>query len=145
MPKSEEARTVVLCDELNLALAAHIPADAHPDDLVFTSMRSKTATPTAIHQVAFLRNHFKPARQAALPDHPNLRFHDLRHTFVSLLIAQGVNVKVIASQAGHSSAAFTLDVYGQLMPGSNDELRSALSAAWHTKPDVVLLRAATGS
>ena len=80
--------------------------------------------------VAFLRNHFKPACRAALPDHPTLRWHDLRHTFVSLLIAQGVNVKAIAAQAGHSSAAFTLDVYGHLMPGSDDELRQALSAAW---------------
>jgi hypothetical protein len=60
-------------------------------------------------------------------------------TFVSLLIAQGVNIKAIATQAGHSSAAFTLDVYGHLMPGSNDELRSALSAAWAstTTPSVV--------
>jgi integrase len=111
----------------------------HPDDLVFASMQSNAA----IHQVAFLRNHFKPARDKALPDHPNLRFLDRRHTFVSLLIAQSVNVNAIAAQAGHSSTAFTLDVYGHLMPGSNDELRAALSAAWTsaTQQKVLALRA----
>lgn len=137
--KSDERRVVVLCDELRTALASHIPGNAHPDDLVFTSTRGDGP----IHQVAFLRNHFNPARRAALPDHPDLVWHDLRHTFVSLLIQQGVNVKAIAAQAGHSSAAFTLDVYGHLMPGSDDELRTALSAAWSsaTEPNVVRLRA----
>ena len=38
---------------------------------------------------------------------------------------KALNITAIATQAGHSSAAFTLDVYGHLMPGSDDELRSA--------------------
>jgi integrase len=141
--KSEEQRTVVLCPELVTALAAHIPADAHLDDVVFTGMRKKgDDDPGPIHHVSFLRNHFKPARDKALPDRPNLRWHDLRHQFCSMLIKQGVNIKVIAAQAGHKSAAMTLDVYGHLMPGSDDELRSALSAAWAsaTEPNVVPLR-----
>ncbi len=43
------------------------------------------------------------------------RFHDCRHVFASLLIAAGKNVKYIATQMGHHSAAFTLDTYGHLM------------------------------
>jgi integrase len=45
---------------------------------------------------------------------PRLRFHDLRHCFASLLIAQGLNVVFISRQLGHASPSFTLDVYGGL-------------------------------
>jgi integrase len=39
---------------------------------------------------------------------PGLRWHDLRHQFVSLLIAAGKNPLRIAQQAGHADAGFTL-------------------------------------
>jgi site-specific recombinase XerC len=45
-----------------------------------------------------------------------IRFHDLRHTYASLLISQGENIKFIQSQLGHASAKTTLDRYGHLMP-----------------------------
>lgn len=43
-----------------------------------------------------------------------LRFHDLRHCFASLLIAQGLNVVFVSRQLGHASPRFTLDTYGGL-------------------------------
>ena len=43
-----------------------------------------------------------------------ITWHDLRHQFVSLLIAAGKHPKYVAVQAGHSSAGFTLDRYGSL-------------------------------
>jgi integrase len=45
-----------------------------------------------------------------------IRFHDLRHTYTSLLIAHGVHPKYIQAQLGHASIQTTLDRYGQLMP-----------------------------
>ncbi|MBW1775928.1 MAG: tyrosine-type recombinase/integrase [Deltaproteobacteria bacterium] len=42
-----------------------------------------------------------------------IRFHDLRHTFASLLIAQGEHPKYIQNQMGHSSINVTMDMYGQ--------------------------------
>jgi len=45
-----------------------------------------------------------------------IRFHDLRHTFVSLLIEQGAHPKYIQEQAGHSSIQVTMDTYGHLYP-----------------------------
>lgn len=45
---------------------------------------------------------------------PDLTFHDLRHTAVSLAIAAGANVKVVQQIAGHHSAALTLDTYAGL-------------------------------
>ena len=44
-----------------------------------------------------------------------IRFHDLRHTYASLLVMAGKHPKYIADQMGHASAAFTLDTYGHLM------------------------------
>jgi integrase len=44
------------------------------------------------------------------------RFHDLRHAYASLLIAQGAHPKYIQAQLGHASIQTTLDRYGHLMP-----------------------------
>jgi integrase len=52
--------------------------------------------------------------------------HECRHTFASLMIAAGVNVKALSTFAGHSSVAITLDLYGHLMPGAEDEAAELL-------------------
>jgi integrase len=57
-----------------------------------------------------------------------LRPHDLRHTAVTLWIAAGANPKEVSVRAGHTSVAFTLDRYGHLFPGHDDELRDRLDA-----------------
>ncbi len=51
-----------------------------------------------------------------------IRFHDLRHTYASLLIAQGENIKFVQQQLGHASAKTTLDRYGHLMPSMSNEV-----------------------
>jgi integrase len=48
-----------------------------------------------------------------------IRFHDLRHTYASLLIAQGAHPKYIQAQLGHASIQTTLDRYGHLMPDAH--------------------------
>ena len=50
---------------------------------------------------------------------PRIRFHDLRHTYASLLIEQGENPKYIQSQLGHSSPTVTMNVYAHLMKPTN--------------------------
>lgn len=57
---------------------------------------------------------------------PKIRFHDLRHTYASLLIEQGENIKYIQSQLGHSSPSVTLNVYAHLMKPANQEAASKL-------------------
>jgi integrase len=46
-----------------------------------------------------------------------IRFHDLRHTFASLLIQNGESLTYVKEQLGHSSIKITVDVYGHLVPG----------------------------
>ena len=48
--------------------------------------------------------------------------HECRHTFASILIAAGVNAKALSTYLGHSSIQITLDRYGHLMPGNEDEV-----------------------
>lgn len=44
-----------------------------------------------------------------------IRFHDIRHTSVSILINRGIHAKVISNLVGHSKIGTTMDVYGHLM------------------------------
>lgn len=48
----------------------------------------------------------------------DLNLHGLRHTFASLMLAAGVNIKVISEMLWHSSVNITLEIYAHLMPGS---------------------------
>ena len=47
---------------------------------------------------------------------PSIRFHDLRHTAASLLLAQGVEPRTIMEILGHSQVSLTLDTYTHIMP-----------------------------
>lgn len=54
--------------------------------------------------------------------------HECRHTFASLMIAAGVNAKALSTYMGHANIAITLDRYGHLMPGNEDEAAGLLDA-----------------
>jgi integrase len=49
----------------------------------------------------------------------SIRFHDLRHTFGSLLIQAGASLAYVRDQMGHSSIQITVGIYGHLIPGAN--------------------------
>jgi integrase len=46
-----------------------------------------------------------------------IRFHDLRHTHATLLLEQGVHIKVVSERLGHSTTRMTLDTYSHMLPG----------------------------
>ncbi len=58
-----------------------------------------------------------------------MRFHDLRHTFASLMIAQGEHPKTIQEAMGHSSIAMTMNTYAHLLPRLQEEAADRLEAA----------------
>ncbi len=90
-------------------------------DLVFTS---KFGTPLDERNV--LRRFQNILAVAGLP---KMRIHDLRHSAVAILIAQGVNIKAISELLGHSSVAFTLQVYGHLLEETKRETATKMDAA----------------
>jgi integrase len=73
-----------------------------------------------------LRRHFYPALKKA--QIPKIRFHDLRHTYASLLIEQGESIKYIQSQLGHANPMVTLSVYAHLMKSVNQEAPARLES-----------------
>lgn len=60
---------------------------------------------------------------------PAIRLHDLRHTHASILLKQGVPLKVVSERLGHSNPAFTLSVYQHLLPGMQADAARTFSTA----------------
>ena len=52
---------------------------------------------------------------------PRIRFHDLRHTFATMALQNGVDVKTVSSMLGHYSAGFTLDTYAHVTTSAKRE------------------------
>jgi len=59
---------------------------------------------------------------------PRIRFHDLRHTCATLLLAQGVHPKLVQEQLGHSQISVTLDTYSHVMPSMMKEVAEKMDA-----------------
>lgn len=88
------------------------------DDLVFSNVEGKPIDPGVLsHSFA------KIVKRAGLE---NVRFHDLRHTFASLMLLRGAKPKVISEALGHASVAFTMDVYSHIIEGMQSEAMALL-------------------
>ncbi|MFC1933277.1 tyrosine recombinase XerC [Chloroflexota bacterium] len=79
------------------------------DDLIFTNVEGKPIDARVLSH-AFSRM----ATKARLG---HVRFHDLRHTFASLMLLRGAKPKVISEALGHASVGFTMDVYSHIIEG----------------------------
>jgi integrase len=88
------------------------------DDLVFTSVTGEPLNPSVL-----THNFHKLTAHAGLT---GVRFHDLRHTFASLMLLRGAKAKVISEALGHSSVAFTMDVYSHIIDGMQADAMSLL-------------------
>ena len=62
-------------------------------------------------------------------DLPRIRFHDLRHTHATHLLASGVHPKVAQERLGHSSIGITLDLYSHVLPGMQEDAAAKVDAA----------------
>ena len=64
---------------------------------------------------------------------PKVRFHDLRHTFATVALQNGVDIKTVSGMLGHYSAGFTLDTYAHVTTQAQREaaktMGSVLSSA----------------
>ena len=107
-----------LCD----LLARHL-RDAPETEFVFS-----TATGAPLRRSSFREAIWLPAvSRAGLGP---LRFHDLRHTFAALLIANGAHSKEVQVRLGHSSITTTMNVYGHLLPSLDEQLTSGLERTY---------------
>jgi integrase len=135
-PKTPEAvREVVLMPALGKLLKerkeqAFARGHAKPHDFVFTS-----ATGGPMHRRNIVRRGLEKGLEIAKLDgaeRPKLRWHDLRHTYASLLVAQGADVVFVSRQIGHASPDITLRIYSHLFDSARhaERTRDALEAAF---------------
>lgn len=82
------------------------------DSWIFTTPVGTQLDPNNLRKYVFYRC-------LDLAELRRVRFHDLRHTFASLLIQQGESLAYVKDQLGHHSIQITVDTYGHLVPGSN--------------------------
>lgn len=91
----------------------------------------------AAHPYVFPSTTGKPIFKRALRDAFNrliksagvrqIRFHDLRHTNATLLIANGVDIKTVSSRLGHSSIVITLDTYAKFMREADERAAGVMA------------------
>lgn len=68
------------------------------------------------------------SRALALPR--PIRFHDLRHSHATLLLAHGVHPKIVSERLGHSTVGLTLDTYSHVLPGMQESAVAAVEEAF---------------
>ncbi|MEZ5376270.1 MAG: tyrosine-type recombinase/integrase [Acidimicrobiales bacterium] len=105
-------------------------ADGHPvelEDPIFTNPTGRPLHPETISQLF--------ARQVTRLAVPAIRFHDLRHTHATLLIAAGVPVKVVSERLGHANPGFTMATYQHVLPGMGADAANRFAALLTTNRD----------
>lgn len=103
----------------------------HCDQLGLTGSDVLCRTPRGglLRRDYFNREIWKPAVEAAqLP--ADTTFHDLRHTFASTALAEGVPISEVSRWLGHKSITTTVDLYGHLVPEASGRARDALDNAF---------------
>ena len=116
-PKNNKPRIIALPDKAvealkrqrvmqNTARLAAGPLWNNPDDLVFTNEIGEHLKHDLIYR------HLK--RIFSAMGTPDLRFHDLRHSYAVLSLQSGCDIKTVQENLGHYAAAFTLDTYAHV-------------------------------
>lgn len=113
-PKTRHSiRNIVIPKQaVDLLLQEH---SLHPDN---PYMFPSPVTGTMYNPDAVGRIHKKILKDAGLE---NCRFHDLRHTFATLAIQNGVDIKTLSGILGHYSSGFTLDTYTHITQGMKQD------------------------
>lgn len=123
-PKTRSGRrTVDLPQEIMDLLKAHRIEQARQrlamgplwvdTDRVFTQDNGKGVFPDSLSQWwrAFLEDNGLP----------HIRFHDIRHTCATLLLANGIDMKTVSVRLGHSKVSTTMDIYAHALESKNRE------------------------
>jgi integrase len=121
--KTKKTRAIPLSQSLMHALREHKMRSRFKDDedLIFPN---SLGAPMDGHNM--VNRQFRPTlKKAGLP---TIRWHDLRHTFATLLLQKGVPVTVVSKTLGHASAKMTLDTYSHVIAEDLDDAADAMEA-----------------
>ncbi len=138
LPKTKAgARTLLLPEVLVELLAEHQQQQAaervfwgeewQEHDLLFPAERGTPMEPRNLHR------HFKLAlKRAGLP--AITRFHDLRHSGATFLIAQGVHPRIVMEILGHSQISLTMNTHGHGQPETQREATTKVAGMFGKRP-----------
>jgi integrase len=87
-------------------------------ELVFTTIEGDSIPPDRVSKAW--------ERQVAALGMPRVRFHALRHTHASMLIAEGIDVVQISKRLGHADVTTTLNTYADLFKKDDGDLIAAI-------------------
>ena len=133
-PKTKRSRRTITLPALTVqALQAHRVEQmkermqlglGRNDGLVFTRFDGEAVNP---------RNFSKEfSRIVTAAGVKRVTFHGLRHTHITHLLAAGEHVKVVSERAGHASVAITLEIYGHVIPGMQQDTARRVDAAFRS-------------
>jgi integrase len=128
--KTETARTPIPVPR-ELALLLSTALAMGEGETIVSNDLGRAAGPWVIERA------MRAARSTVAGLPAQFRFHDLRHYYASLLIASGLDVKVVQARLRHASAKTTLDTYGHLWPDSDESARAAVSAVLVAREDLL--------
>jgi integrase len=123
-PKSATSiRKVDLAPDLLEDLRRYVAGlpDQDPERLLFATLAGTPLDPRNVVERIF-------NKALAAAELRRIRWHDLRHTYASLQLAAGANIKYLSQQLGHASVQITLDRYSHLLQDSHPEQAARLSA-----------------
>ena len=124
LPKSGKARVVVIPDVAVRTLRSIQSAALHVGRGDFVFARKDGNFPNIGRWTQVFKVY---CRTAGLDD---LRFHDLRHSHATLLLADGVHLKVVSERLGHANIGITADLYSHVMPSVQREAVDRFGVSW---------------
>jgi len=119
-PKTARGRRVVALDPSTADILAKHRQIGPDSELVFSDQDGSPLNPGAVS-----KRFSKLVRASGLP---LIRLHDLRHTHATIALQAGVHPKIVSERLGHSTVAFTLDVYSHMLPRMQAEAAAAVAA-----------------
>ena len=88
------------------------------DEYVFPSPNGGPISPDSVNNMLK-----RVLKRAGIP---TVRFHDLRHTFATIALQNGVDIKTVSGMLGHFSAGFTLDTYAHVTTAAQKEAAATM-------------------
>jgi integrase len=130
-PKNASRRTIDLPQRAVGALRSHRRAQAEvrlgSRSYEASGLGFATGKGTPLDGQNIVNRFFKPLLKCA--DLPDIRWHDLRHTYATLLLARGVHPTYVQKSLGHSSVQLTLDRYSHWIPSMGRNVADGINEA----------------
>jgi integrase len=154
LPKGGKERDVPLPHRTSLALAAHIaeqgvvevtlpwhdPGSRDHGKLVTFPLLFRTVDDKAMRESTFNSSVWGRARCRAGVKHGRYRdgVHALRHYYASVLLAGGIDIRILSEYLGHHDPAITLRIYTHLLPDASKRTLQVIDAVLDAAADVLV-------